>query len=422
MRRLILYLSAFLIIITTAISFAYADPTEDIPLDTTYIEHIHRSEMTEEFQCQVTFITDASSNLTDSTYIIFKDDTGTLYRASMIPDNLYETRMYLEPGHYTIIATGAYNTEAEFIPDVTEFTLENENSIKTVVLEIRSPEETTTPDNTGETTIDKTGPENTLDPYQHIYYPTTYENIIMDETGTLYYEVSHNGEGPGTMTTSGFARGNYNVVVKIIKSGVIGEAEMAISIDGGTSYIATAVLNEAYLASNLGLTFKFATENDTDEFVVGDTFEASVIECFPATTSQSLKDVMLMCVGHPMNSYELTVRILSSGGLGVSKVSITDERGKISVTETIPENGILEIKDNLTLVFSDLEGYTKGVVFTVSVTSNDATIDYTPAYYLAAGVGALLLIGFIVLLLKKDKPATYHIHKYKWQQTEDHYE
>lgn len=381
-----------------------------------YIEHIYRDEMTDNYPCQVTFLSGMPRGFLDSSYVVFKDDDGNLYRASMISDNHYEVRMYLAPGHYTIVDAGVYdNDELVFVKDIAEFTLADNNSTATVSFVMKNVSNIIQ-DSTGHF-YDATGDETETE----TFYQTPYENIKMAKDGTLYYDVTHTGEGPGTMVAYGFATGDYDVVLKVTKSGVIGEAKAAISLDGGETYVGTTVIKDL-VPTSVGLTLEFATDNDNDEFVEGDTFECSVIEAFNVTTIVSRNDVMVMCVGHPMERHELTITVLSSGGLGISKVSITDNRGKMSdVTTTIPADGILELSDGLTLIFRDLNGYTKDVTFKVNITSNDATVDYTPVYYLAAVAGVLVVVGFVILLLKKDKPATYHIHEYKWQQDEDKY-
>jgi len=227
-----------------------------------------------------------------------------------------------------------------------------------------------------------------------LLFDTGLKGVTMQGGSLLYYEVEHKGVGKGIMEVSGYATGNYDVVVKIVKSGVVGEAIFQISLDGGMTYIGQDIVADSSKIGDAGITLYFKTEADTVEFIEGDEYFVSVPESFQAIPSK-VNTANLLVVGHPLEEHDFVVNILSSGGLGSSRFTINSTKGsKISVTDVIPKDGIYELKDDITLIFSDSTAYEKGLNYTVSIKSNDETVDYTMLYMLCG----VVVVGVIVAL------------------------
>ena len=253
-------------------------------------------------------------------------------------------------------------------------------------------------------------------------YDTGLCGVTMLGSGVLNYEVEHIGTGSGVMECMGYATGDYDVVVKIIKSGVIGEAQFQISLDGGESYIGQDVVGDSSKVVYAGLTLLFQTDRDTTEFVEGDEYRVSVPETFPVTASKTCAANVII-KGHPLEDHDLTVTILSSGGLGNSRFTVTSTKGtEISITDVIPESGVYEIEDGLSLVFSDSDAYEKGLTYTTTVKSNDDSVNDLPLYIMAGMIIANIAGLFAVLSAKKEKDSEYHIRKYSWEKDEKDYE
>ena len=243
------------------------------------------------------------------------------------------------------------------------------------------------------------------------YYETGLPGVTMQGTGTLFYEVSHQGAGQGRMEVSGNATGAYEVVVQIVKTGVIGEAEYQLSLDGGVTYIGQDVVAESCKIGDAGLKLEFSTEQDTMEFIAGDIYSVSVPETFPVVASKA-SDANVIVMGHPMEDHEIVVSVLSSGGLGEARFTVSTS-GQKAVADIIPGDGVYELEDGLQLVFSNSLNYEKGLTYTVSVKSNDETISYMPLYIL---IGVVAAAGVVVLSLlsgKKEKASDYRLHVYK---------
>lgn len=241
------------------------------------------------------------------------------------------------------------------------------------------------------------------------YYETGLPGVTMQGTGLLYYEVVRQGSGQGIMEISGNATGHYQVVVNIVKPGVIGEAEYCISLDGGVSFIGRDVVADKCRIADAGLTLYFSTEQDNMEFALGDTYTVEIPETFTVTASRYGR-ANIVAAGEPMVDHEITVEILSSGGPGNAKFSVAMDQSKVA--DVIPADGIYALEDDMQLIFSASEGYERGQVFSVSVKSNYRKTNYIPLIILATVLAFAGIWGYITLLNKREKPDDYRLHFY----------
>lgn len=245
---------------------------------------------------------------------------------------------------------------------------------------------------------------------EKIFYETGISGVSMDGTGELYYPVVHQGTGQGRMEVSGNATGEYGLVVEIVRPGVVGEAFFSVSLDGGKTFIGQDVVAEHCRIGDAGIVLHFSVEQDNVEFAAGEVYSASLPETFPVSASR-LGDANVVVAGHPMEDHELVVTVLSSGGLGEAKFSVSQEEQRMDA-DVVPEDGVFEMEDGLRLVFSDAV-YGKGMVYHVTVKSNDTTVNYMPLYILSGGV--VVAGGFVLLVLagRREKPGDYRLHCYE---------
>lgn len=396
--------------------------TEQVMGDGYEIVENHETEKSAVTSCVLSVETICPEGFGLNTYVMLMGEQGSTYRISISAENEYVGQIYLAPGKYQVTEVSVfddYKQEYPFIITDSEFTL-SENENRTLSFTMRDYEKIEK-----EITEKTRGNQNVM---QNVtisdtqLYETGLDGVSMQGTGTLFFEVEHIGTGTGTMEVSGYANGDYDVVVKIIKSGVMGEAVYEISLDGGNSYLGKDIVAESSVIGDAGLTLYFKTEQDTIEFVQGDEYHVDVTETFPVVASKA-STANLVVTGHPLEEHDFVVTILSSGGLGKSRFTVKSTKGTtINVTDVIPENGIYELDDDMTIVFSDSTAYERGLTYNVTVVSNDDTVNFTPLYVLLGMMVTGGAIFFSAMGSKKEKDSEYRIRKYQWRKEEKEYE
>lgn len=378
---------------------------------------------TEEASCSVSVETLCPDGFGLNTYVMLQDDEGMSYRVSINSENQYAGRIYLAPGHYTVTEVSVFHDyKQEFPFDVTEteFTLSaNENKTLSYKLTDYARIEAEIAEKTG-ALAEAPIPMPILSDER--FYDTGIPGVTIQGMGTLYYTVEHRGTGEGSMEASGYAAGAYTVVVKIVKTGVIGEAVYQISLDGGQTYIGQDIVADTCKIGDAGLTLYFKTEQDTTEFIEGDEYRVTVPETFPVTASKA-GSANLIVTGHPLGDHDLIITVLSSGGLGKSRFTVTSTKGSnINITDVIPASGEYMLEDDISLIFSDSDAYEKGLTYTATIRSHDETVNYTPLYILLGLAVSSVAAVLSFLGSKKEKDSEYRIRRYQWRKEEQEYE
>lgn len=396
--------------------------TEQVLGDGYEIVENHETAKSKETSCFLSVETICPEGFGLNTYVMLMDEQGSTYRVSISAENWYVGQIYLAPGKYQVTEVSVfddYKQEYPFIITESEFTL-SENENKTISFTMRDYEKIK--NEIAEKTGDNQNDMQNVTILDTQLYETGLDGVSMQGSGTLYYAVEHMGTGAGTMEASGYATGVYDVVIKIVKSGVLGEAIFQISLDGGKSFIGQDVVSDSSRIGDAGLTLYFKTEQDTMEFVQGDEYHVDVPETFPVTASKA-STANLVVTGHPLEEHDFVVTILSSGGLGKSRFTVESTKGTtINVTDIIPENGTYALCDDMTLVFSDSAAYERGLTYSVTAESNDDTVNYAPFYVLLGLAVTGGAAAFSVMGSRKEKDSEYRIRKYQWLKDEKEYE
>lgn len=363
-------------------------------------------------------------------YLDIVHDDGTVYRILTTDDNGYSDFAFVKTGHYTIMTSGIVNDNASnytFTVDQSDFTVDaDDQSVVTVTSTLDQYDEVAgiVAERTGGDVqeLDKAHAGAIADAAEteEKRYPTALDGTYFGEDGQLYYETVSNSN-TCTAKVYGNATGDYDLCFKVSKSGVIGEAELDVSLDGGKSFIGKVLSAEDYELSDYGVHLVLSTENDTDELAEGDTFRASVVENFAVNASGSDRLANVVITGHPTKKHQVLITLLSTGELGVAKYSLSYDNGVTTeYIDTLPENGVITYED-LTFYFANAE-YTKNTTYTSEVESNSSERSYTPLYILT-GVVVVLVIGFYIWLLsQKEKSSSYQIHAWEDRQDEQSYE
>lgn len=374
----------------------------------------------DEVSCTVSAQTICPEGFGLNTFVLLVDEKGNVYRIALNAANDYTGYIYLASGSYSVTEVSVFEDfkqEYPFVVGEDSFTLaENEN--KTISFTMKDF------DRIQEEINQKTGNQelSTVLGTDEVFYQTGLEGVKMQGTGILYYDVEHIGKGSGVMECSGVSTGDYDLLVKIVKTGVVGEAQYQISLDGGQSFIGQDIVAESCKIGDAGVTLFFHTPVDTEEFLEGEEFHAKLPETHSMIASKAgMANVVV--TGHPLKDHDLTVEVLSSGGNGSARFTVTSTKGStIQVTDVIPKDGIYQLEDDVKLIFSKSESYEKGMTFTATIKSNDETVNYFPLYVLLGGVAVIGAVGVAMLAGKKESNSQYQIRRYEGIRDEKDYE
>lgn len=400
------------------------------------------------------------------------NETGQRYFARLEAVNKYQCSIWLPMGEYTMLDIYCPSHEKfEFVVDTTAFTIQTSNN-GTITYTMKDLDKWVadeygnltydenagnndnqgTQDNQGGNTAnpgtnDNSGNQNpgnqnqgTTTPDKEItreefiaevdknLFTTPFDFIKIDDKGNLYYNTSYTGTSKAYMRVYGFSAKECDGLVKITKSGILGEAIFQISIDGGKTFLpGSYVATKSTVIDELDLTINFEVPKDTDELYEGDVYTFKTIVTYSVKSNVSPAYAIMLVVGNPTVSQKFKVEVMSSGGFGVAKVGIydanlSDPQPSDKTVYVIPENGILQLDDNIQLVFKDLDTYAKDQLFIVDVSVPDnGEIDYTNLIILAIVVFFIGCVGFVILMNKKEKAADYKINEYKGFQDESKY-
>lgn len=364
-------------------------------------------------------------------YVMLKNDTtGQEYAVYLEPLNNYVEYIYL-PADYHYTFTKVYSpvyTNVAFIMDTTGVTAVDKGA-GTATFTMQDIDKIVVNEDGSLSVNEETGDvSGEVLPGSNLrLYATPLENVKMAENGTLYYTTTYSGKSPVQMEVSGFSNEKYTGSVKITKSGILGEAQYVVSLDGGNTYDGTIYTTTSHEDGNeipdSGLSIHFTAIVDTDELIEGDVYAFQTQRTYPTTATVSPDKALMVVTGSPKKSVEYSMQIMSSGGLGISKIGVAiNKEGSEVKVYTIPKDGIVTIDDNVQLLFKDLPGYEKGQQFIVTIDLDEVEeIDYTKLYILAGVVAVGVVIVMVVLMSKKEKKTDYIIRKYDYRQDDDAY-
>ena len=351
-------------------------------------------------------------------------DTGVIYYIEATDDNGYSEVCYVPYGEYVITQTGVVGDnigEYIFTWNTERFTLSEDSSSKTINPLISGYENIEKSINEyneevfeEKETVEKPQVEEYI---PELFFDSGFFNIKSDYNGILQYPCESNASNGAIMTCEGNACGDYDMVVKVVKQGVFGEAKCNVSLDGGVTMIGESTIDPEVELKGYGLTLKFDLDDDNAEFMVGDQFTAFTSESFNVTGCT--KERSIMCLGNPIEKHEYTIKIISSGKRGVAKFSVSVDN-KADKTDLIPADGIYKYGE-LTLYFSDGE-FARDDSFQISIKPNNKVTDYKPAI-IVGSILALGLIGaYIWLMSKKEKKKDYRLNTWKDLQSPEKYQ
>ena len=428
-------------IVLFAIILAFINPmtlyaTQNSPNDAQGDEGIkviedYETAHSESTPAKVTAELEVPQGFGQSCYVTLMDEEGNSYRINCTEENDYMSSIYLAEGVYFVDYAGVYGDNIsqyafDYIPEqiieaksgepnVLHYRMKNYEEVQNQIKENQDRLDELTNGAKNET-------EGITQEEENIFFPSGIEGILVEAGGGTYYEVTHNGSTKTTCVVNGNAISDADVVLRVVKAGVIGEAVIELSKDGGATYDASAVISDTLHIGTLGVNVSFLMENDAEKFVVGDTFSFKVRENFRVIYNNPMYSGYVTIFGHPMDDKKLYIRMLSSGGRGESRFTVSFDGGTtVALQDIVPEDGKYQMDNNITLIFSDHD-FAKGLEYTAEITSNDTTINWIPALVLCIMVAGLLTATYVYLMLQKDKPNEYKLMTYEQMREEEHYE
>ncbi len=245
--------------------------------------------------------------------------------------------------------------------------------------------------------------------------------LFSGEEGTYYFNVKEKKEGSGSIFVTGTPKTDADMVIAVTKPGVIGEARCSVSLDGGKTISGEIVSDHEVEFENTGIVVHFFSEETTDEYRTGDKFFVRLKECFPVAGNERSEGIV-SAIGHPTDDYEILIEILSDGKPGVSKYRLSyDEGMTYALTDTVPENGRIDLKNGLFILFSPGE-YDAQSRYTIKVESNERIVDNTPVYIFVGVMGAIIVVFMNIMLSRKEDLSEYRLKAWKDRQEESAYE
>lgn len=391
---------------------------------------VYADEMTEDFN--TVYSKDASAvmgvyfevpeGFGHSCYMLMFDGNGNYYRVSASETNGYHSQIYLAEGDYYIDLVGVYGdnlNEYPFIYNSGQYIKVTANESINLNFSLKDYDkiDEDISINNGNQNKEETSWESDID-----LYPTGIDGVTVDDSGITYFDVVHEGTSNVIVRAFGNAIEDADIVFKVLKTGVLGEAVVALSKDGGQTYIAEAVADDTITVGTSGVTVSFLMKSDKEMLVEGDTFSFKTYENYLVQSSGNISQGYITLFGHPEEKQNILIKILSSGGLGESRFTVSYDNGNsVALQDIIPENGIYELPNNLTLYFSEND-YARGLEYTISIAPNKTQISVVPLIIIGGIVVVVAIAIYIFLESKKDHKADYVIRKYTQMKENEYYE
>lgn len=193
----------------------------------------------DETPCQISVTAIVPDNFGLSSYLtIMNDETGQQYNLPIYAANNYSQRCYVPAGTYIVIGSGVYDDYKMQYPfsvtsntkagdDLDTFTVDTDTN-KTVDIEITLDNydaiEAKINDNLAVSAADSASTA------------ASTETVIEDDETKGDFEVTHTGNGTGTVVVTGEQTCEVNCVIKITGSGEPGTAKYICSLDGGNTF------------------------------------------------------------------------------------------------------------------------------------------------------------------------------------------
>lgn len=373
----------------------------------------------EENNCQVTIKGNIPDKFGLDLFCDFRnEETGMIYRLFALYKNDYAAYIFVPNGNYEVIQCGVWGDTTNRYPlNYPEsftvarddfFTIEpkliNEEEIAE---EIKRREE-------GDSESDEEKEE---------IKELEVKEIKINEP--YHWRKLKKSDGIEAMVTvNGIAKGDYDIIIKFVKTGEVNDAEFIYSMDGGETWSTNELLKGSFMPNKCGLTFEFPTDDVTGQsstwtaiYKEGETIEFSVKKEFDINAETSKGGIINAYLNDRCyTDAKVVVKITKSGEKGEATFDYSLDEGVTFTGENIPmDQDYLMSEIPVVLQFTDLAGaYVVNDTFSFEVKGEPVEKDTTYLLYILAGiVGALAAGGYMWLLTLRDKDSDYVLNEYE---------
>lgn len=373
----------------------------------------------EENNCQVTIKGNIPDKFGLDLFCDFKNvETNTVYRLFALYKNDYAAYIFVPNGNYEVIQCGVWGDTTnryplQFVQSFTVakddfFTIEpsliNEKEIREEIERREKGEEKETLE-IEETEELEVREINVKEPYH-------------------WREIKKSAGIEAAVTVSGISKGDYDIIIKFVKTGEVNDAEFIYSMDGGETWSTNELLKGTFIPNKCGLTFEFPTDDVTGQsstwtaiYKEGETIEFSVKKEFDVNAETSKGGVINAYLNEKCyQDAKVVVKVTSSGNTDEATFDYSLDEGATFTGENIPMNQDYLIPEiPVVLQFTDLAGsYVVNDSFSFDVKGEQVEKDTTYLLYILAGIVLAAVAAFYTWLLTlRDKDSDYVLNEYE---------
>lgn len=346
------------------------------------------------------------------------EETGVVYRLFALYKNDYTAFLFVPNGNYKVIQCGVWGDTTNKYPlnYQDSFTLAREDFF-TIEPSLIHEDEIKEEIERRENDIDEKEEELTEETELEV------KEIVKKEP-YHWRKVKKSAGIEADVTVSGISKGDYDIIIKFVKTGEVNDAEFVYSMDGGETWSTNELLKGSFMPNKCGLTFEFPTDDVTGQsatwtaiYKEGETVEFSVKKEFDVNAETSKGGIINAYLNEKCyTDAKVVVKITKSGDKNEAMFDYSLDEGVTFTGEDIPmDQDYLMTEIPVVLQFTDVSGtYVVNDTFSFDVKGDPVEKDTTYLLYILAGiVGTIAAGGYMWLLTLRDKDSDFVLNEYE---------
>lgn len=378
------------------------------------IDVITDTNKSEENNCQVNIKADIPEGFALDLFVDFKNvENGKTYRLYSLYKNNYSAYIFVPNGSYEIIECGVYGDNINQYPlnKPEDFYIE-ENAVYTISTSLIKQEEIEDIIEERMNDSEEAEEDNELD-------------VVEFKNDEVYpWRVLTKSAGiEANVTLTGRSEKDGDIIIKIVKTGELNEAEFIYTLDGGETWSNNQLLTRTFSPEKTGLIFNFPDGDTSGQsaswkavYKEGETIEyRSYIEFDIDEVTSKGSTLYAYQSDTIYQNAEVVVKITKTGTVGEAMFNYSLDGGN-----TFKEADILTADSYtfeeipLIIRFTNLAGqYVVNDIFEFKVEGEKIEKDNSYLMYILLGiVGAVLMAAYCWLCSLKEKNSLYQLNPY----------